>query len=640
MAGAEVSADEGERAGRRGERDRGVLHVQDIRTNGGTCPRVSTAVKATTIALLLVSLPLFGQTYETGVEAWGADPTLKAAAARSVSAAAAPALGRVLVAWQPLHRQSVYVQLAFSNGNTQGGGGLPVVLSPEPRVLGNVASNGREFVVTYASVGRIWTAFVSEDGRPMALHAVGTTDDIARSSPRLASNALGYYLTWIDGGRLLGLRLDDFGNNTITAAPRTLLEGAPEAVAVASNGIDYLVLASSDGALYAISVSVTGEASAPVRVADAIVGAPVLSWDGASFVAFWRDGDHVWARALEPSGAPRGERKQTAPAMTPLAATREFLLLTDGGALYLTNLGFGGERLAGPHLWPDDAPGGIATLATGTSRYIVMARPTLYGVALERAPVTLAGATSDQHSVDIVRAGGDYVMSWIEEGGELRTSRLVNGKYVNGHGAVVAVNVTRYAMATNGQDVELAWGDDLQDLVWSGTKFVTITGDTTARAATTRSGYVVVRGNVATAYAPDGAPRGFATFDGAGELVDVASDGDARVFVLFRNATAMLDDNASVIRPLQPLGLDATRAGWTGLSFLATRGAEAARFSIDGQLLGTEPLFATNVPPSELAVAVGALGYLRSLSEYQLGDVEHVMFRTLREPTPRRRARR
>ncbi|HKO55529.1 MAG TPA: hypothetical protein VJ276_06585 [Thermoanaerobaculia bacterium] len=591
-----------------------------------------------TIALLLLSLPLFAQTYETGVEAWGADPTLKAASARSV--AAASAFDKVLVAWQPLHRQSVYVQLTFSNGNTQGGGGLPVVLSPEPRHLGNVASNGREYVVTYASEGRIWTAFVSGDGRPMALHAAGTTGDIARSSPRLASNGLGYYLTWIDGGRLLGLRLDDFGNNTITTVPRTLLEGSPEVVTIASNGTDYLVLASSGGALYAVSVSVTGEASAPVRVADAIEGAPVLSWDGISFVAFWRDGANVWARAIDPSGTPRDERKPTAPPMTPLAATREFLLLSDGNSLYLTNLGFGGVRLGGPHLLPEEVPGGVATLATGTSRYIVMSLPGLYGVALGQAPVQLAGATSDQRTVDIVRAGNEYVMSWIEEGGELRTSRIVNGgKYVNGHGVVVAQNVTRYAMATNGQEVELAWGDDVQDLVWSGTKFVKITGGTTARAATTRSGYVVVRGNVATAYTPDGAPRSFTTIDGAGELLDVTSDGNARVFVLFRHATAMLGDDAAVIRPLQPLERDATRAGWTGLSFLATRGAEAARFSPQGQLLGTEPLFEVLVPPSEVAVAVGAVGYLRSLSEYHLGDVEHVMFRTLREPTPRRRAK-
>ena len=150
------------------------------------------------IALLLVSLPLAAQTFETSVEAWGADPTLAPATARAVSAAGA--IDKVLVAWQPLYRDSIQVQLTFANGDTLGGGStFAVVSSHTPRFLGNVASNGRDYVVTYASEDRIWTANVSAAGRPQAVRAVGTTGDIAHASPRVASNSLGYYLTWIDG---------------------------------------------------------------------------------------------------------------------------------------------------------------------------------------------------------------------------------------------------------------------------------------------------------------------------------------------------------------------------------------------------------------------------------------------------------
>jgi hypothetical protein len=594
------------------------------------------------IALLLVSVPLAAQPFETSVEAWGADPALAPATARAV--AAAGAIDKVLVAWQPLYRQSIQVQLTFANGNTLGGGGtFAVVSSRTPRLLGNMASNGRDYVLTYASEDRVWTGYVSDAGRPQAVHAVGTTGDIAHASPRLASNSLGYFITWIDGGRLLGLRLDDFGNNSITVTPRTLLASGAEAVAIASNTLDYLVLASAGGALYAIPVSALGEAFPPVKVADAIEGAPVLSWDGSSFVAFWRDGENVWSRAVEPTGLPRGERHAVAPALTPLAATRERLLLTDGSSVYQVTLGFGGVSVGSrPVQLPPEVPGGAATVANATTPYIVLATPTLLGVPTNFGTFQtrqLSADVGEQRNVDIVRAGGDYVMSWLEENGELRTSRLVNGKYVNGHGVVIARNVTRYAMATNGQEVELAWGDDLQDLVWSGTQFVKITGETTARATTTRSGYVVVRGNVATAFTPDGAPRNFTTVSGAGELLDVAGDGDGRVIALYRHATVVLDDDAAIVRPLQDLALDATRVGWSGLSFLATSGATAARFSSDGVLRGIDPLFAANTPPSETAVAVGALGYLRSLSDYHFGDVEHVMFRTLREPTPRRRVK-
>lgn len=563
---------------------------------------------------------------------------LAPATARAVSAAGA--IDKVLVAWQPLYRDSIQVQLTFANGNTFGGFASAVVSSRVPRVLGNVASNGRDYVVTYASEERIWTGYISDAGRPQAVHAVGTTGNISSSSPRVASNSLGYYLTWIDGGRLLGLRLDDFGNNSITTTPRVLLDGGVEAVAIAANTNDYFVLAAAGGALYAIPVNASGEAFAPVKVADAIEGAPVVSWDGSSFVAFWRDGESVWSRSLEASGRPRGERHAVAPALTPLAATRELLLLTDGSAVYDVPLGFGGVSTGSPVHLPLDVPGGVATVANAATPYIVVAQPMLTGIPTNLSVFQtrqLAADVSEQHAVDIVRAGGGYVMSWLEESGELRTSRIVSGRYIDGHGVPVAQNVTRYAIATNGTDVELAWGDDVQDLVWSGTQFVKITGDTTARAAATRSGYVVVRGNVATAYAPDGTPRNSTTISGAGELLDVASDGDARVIALFRHATVVLSDDASIVRPLQELSLDATRVGWSGLSFLATRGATAARFSPDGLLRGIDPLFAANTPPSETAVAVGALGYLRSLTDYHFGDAEHVMFRTLREPTPRRR---
>lgn len=605
-----------------------------IRTNGLARPRVSPFVKAT-IALLLVSLPLFGQTFTVGPEAWGADPTLTFAEARRVSAASA--VGGILVAWQPLYRQAIYVQLAFESGNTNGGSGIAVVATPNERYLGNVASNGREWIVTWASEGRIWTAWIA-DGRLQATHAVATTSDIAHASPRVASNGSGYYLTWIDAGKLLGIRLDDFGNNSIAPTPQTLLANA-ETPAIFSNRLDYLVTASSGGALYAIAVSSTGEVGAATKLADAIVGEPVLSWDNVSYVAFWRDANGVWARAVQPDGSPRGERKPvTSEPLTPLAATRDTLLLREGDAISTANLTFGGVRV-GDLEYERDVPGGVATIVPNTrNRYIVYALPTLVG-ASGFGDLRLAGATTAQHAVDIVPAGnGTYLMSWIEENGELRISRIINGVYANGRGYTIAPNVTRYAIASNGVDTSIALDDDIQDLVWSGTQFVKITGPTTARAATTRGGYVVVRDGVATAFAPDGTERSTTPIPGAGELLDVSSDGDRRVLVLFRHATIVLDENASIVRPLEPLALDATRAGWTGQSFLATRGNAAAHFTLDGQLLDTVTLFPTNIPPSETAVTVGALGYLRSMSEYYFGDVEHVMFRTLREETFRRRA--
>ncbi|MBV9497675.1 MAG: hypothetical protein JOZ54_25800 [Acidobacteria bacterium] len=590
-----------------------------------------------TIALLLVSLPLFGQTFTVGPEAWGADPTLTFAEARKVSAASA--VSGILVAWQPLQRQAIYVQLAFESGNTNGGSGIPVVATPEERYLGNVASNGREWIVTWASEGKIWTAWIA-DGRLQATHAVGMTNDIAHASPRVASNGSGYYLTWIDAGKLLGIRLDDFGNNSITPTPRTLLANA-ETLATASNRLDYLVTASSGGALYAIAVSGIGEVGTPMKLADSVLGDPVLSWDNISYVAFWRDANGVWARAVQPDGSPRGERKPvTSEPMTPLGATRDMLLLREGDALYTANLTFGGVRV-GDLEYERDVPSGVATIVPNTqNKYLVLALPTLVG-ASGFGDIKLAGATTAQHSVDIVPAGnGTYLMSWIEENGELRISRIINGIYANGRGYTIAPNVTRYAIASNGVDTSIAVEDDIQDLVWSGTQFVKITGATTARAATTRSGYVVVRDGVATAYAPDGTQRSSTPIAHAGELLDVASDGDARVLVLFRHATLVLDANAAILRPLEALELDARRVGWTGQSFLATHGNVAAHFTRDGQLLDTVTLFPTNIPPSETAVTAGALGYLRSMSEYHFGDVEHVMFRTLREETFRRRAAR
>jgi len=302
---------------------------------------------------------------------------------------------------------------------------------PTGQILGNLAIVVPRWVfdVRMAWSGNVYLLTWSEPERPgiharvfdSDLHAVGEELYFGNGwRPVVASNGSGFLVAWnYSEGQTWASKFALVSTSGVAGAPVTFTNRTTLQLALASNGVDYLLMHGGSQESEVLSVSSSGAITR--RIEMGWVTEPALAWDGLQYVAAWSTQTRLYGATFDGGGMmTRGPwrvlDRDTYQSQPAIAGNANAILLT------WQELGDIRSATFDPKSYADQT-------AAATSTALVSTGPT------------------PQVPLDAVWTGSKLNVAWRE--GDLDTHLFLNGTDLGrGNQAALAANGSTLAIAT------------------------------------------------------------------------------------------------------------------------------------------------------------------------------------------------
>lgn len=331
--------------------------------------------------------------------------------------------------------------------------GLPILPSPDGQFGPAVAFDGVNYMVCcqYDAVGShdIGDARLAPSGAVLDPEwTIISTEKNHQSEPAAAFDGVNYLVVWEDGRAtwdIYGTRVDPTG--AVLDPDRIFIASGEWSLSnpkVAFDGTNYLVIWEDAAGISGARVTPSGIVLDPggivITAAEEDQRFPAVAFDGANYMVVWQDGYltyDIYGARVTPSGTvldPGGM------VISDAAGTQQFPALAFDGTNYLV-VWEDGARISGARVTPsgevldpagkliaggDGSQGGPAIAFDGTNYMVVWqhedgtlsdihgARVDQSGTVLDAMPIVVSSADGDQHDVDLVFNGTDYVAVWAD----------------------------------------------------------------------------------------------------------------------------------------------------------------------------------------------------------------------------------